>query len=40
MGTLAKSEGPDEVLHDATFRQSLPCLLRQCRSPEKEKQYF
>ena len=28
MGTLAKSEDPDEMQHNAAFHQGLPCLLR------------
>ena len=32
MGTLANSEDPDEMSHNATFHQG---LLRQKRSPEK-----
>ena len=40
MGTLANSEDPDEMLHDATFHKSVPCLLRQYRFPEKEIDFF
>ena len=29
MGTMANSEGPDEMLHKAAFRQGVHCLLRQ-----------
>ena len=29
MGTLANSEDPDEMLHNAAFNESLYCLLRQ-----------
>ena len=29
MGALANSEDPDEILHNATFHQSLHCLLGQ-----------
>ena len=36
MGILANSEDPDEMLHNATFTQSLHCLLRQNQSSEKE----
>ena len=36
MGTLANSEDPDEMLHNAAFHQGLHCLLRQNRSSEKE----
>ena len=28
MGTLAKSEDPDEMQHNAAFHQGLHCLLR------------
>ena len=28
MGTLANSEDPDEMQHNAAFRQGLHCLLR------------
>ena len=28
MGTLANSEDPDEMQHDAAFHQGLHCLLR------------
>ena len=28
MGTLAKSENPDEMQHNAAFHQGLKCLLR------------
>ena len=28
MGTLANSEDPDEMLHNAAFYQGLHCLLR------------
>ena len=28
MGTLANSEDPDEMQHDAAFHQGLNCLLR------------
>ena len=28
MGTLANSEGPDEMQHNAAFHQGLHCLLR------------
>ena len=40
MGTLANSEDPDEMLHNAAFHQGLHCLLRQNWSSEKEIQYF
>ena len=35
MGTLANSEDPDEMQHNAAFHQGLHCLLRLKRSPEK-----
>ena len=38
-GTLANSEDPDEMLHNAAFHQGLHCLLRQNQS-EKAIQYF
>ena len=28
IGTLANSEDPDEILHNAAFNQGLHCLLR------------
>ena len=37
MGTLANSEDPDEMPHNATFHQGLQCLLRQNWSSEIEK---
>ena len=40
MGTLANSEDPDEMLHNAAFHQGLHCLLRQNQSSEKEIQHF
>ena len=33
MGTLANSEGPDEMQHNAAFHQGLQCLLRLKQSP-------
>ena len=36
MSTLANSEDPDEMPHDAAFHQGLRCLLRQKRPSEKE----
>ena len=39
MGTLANSEDPDEMPHNAAFHQGLRCLLRQNGSPEKEIEY-
>ena len=35
MGTLANSEDPDEMPHDAAFHQGLQCLLRQNQFSEK-----
>ena len=37
MSTLANSEDPDEIQHDAAFHQGLTCLLRQKTSSEKLK---
>ena len=37
--TLANSEDPDKMPHDAAIRQGLHCLLRQNRSSEKEIQF-
>ena len=37
MDTLANSEDPDEMSHNAAFHQGLHCLLRQNQSSEKEK---
>ena len=34
MGTLANSEDPDKILHNAAFHQDLHCLPRQDRSSE------
>ena len=28
MGTLANSEDPDKIMHNAAFHQGLHCLLR------------
>ena len=39
MCTLASSEDPDEMLHNAAFHQDLHCLPRQKRSSEKELQF-
>ena len=36
MGTLANSEGPDEMQHNAAFHQDLHCLLRLKRSSGTE----
>ena len=40
MGTLANSEDPDEMLHNAALHQGLQYLLRRNQSPEKEIQYI
>ena len=40
MGTLANSDDPDEIPHNAAFHQGLHCLLSQNRSSEKEIQFF
>ena len=40
MGTLAKIEDPDEMLHKVAFHQGLHCLLIQNRSSEKEIYIF
>ena len=37
MGTLANSEDPDEMPHNAAFHQGLYYLLIPKRSSEKEK---
>ena len=37
-GTLANSEEPDEMRHDAAFHQGLHCLLIQNRSSKKKIQ--
>ena len=39
MGTLANSEDPDEMPHNAAFHQGLHCLLRLKLSSEKEIQF-
>ena len=36
MGTLAKSEDSDEMLHNSAFHQSLHCLLRLKQFSEAE----
>ena len=36
MGTLANSEDPDEMQHDAAFHQGLHCLLRSKQHSETE----
>ena len=38
MGTLANSEDPDEMQHNAAFHQGLHCLLY--RSSEKDIKYL
>ena len=40
MGTLANSEDPDEMLHNAAFHQGIHCLLKQKRSSEKKLQSY
>ena len=40
MSTLANSEDPDEMLHNAAFHQGLHCLPRQKQSSEKERQFY
>ena len=40
MGTLANSEDPDEMLHNAAFQQGLHCLLLQKPSSEIEIQCY
>ena len=40
ISTMANSEDPDEMPHDAAFHQGLFSLLRQYRFSEKEIQYF
>ena len=39
MGTLANSEDPDEMSHNATFHQGPHCLLRLKQSSAKEIQF-
>ena len=39
MRTLANSEDPYEMPHNAAFHQDLQCLLRQKQSSEKEIQF-
>ena len=39
-GTLANSEYPDEMQHNAAFHPRLHLLLRQIRSLKKEIQYI
>ena len=40
MGTMAKGDDPDEMLHIAAFHQGLHYLLRQKIFSESEIQYF
>ena len=40
MGTLAKSEDPDEMPLNVAFHQGLHCLLRQNQSSEKKYVIF
>ena len=40
MGTLANSEDPDKMSHNAAFHHGLHCLLRQNQSLKKEKHSF
>ena len=40
LGISTNGEDPDEMLHNAAFRQGLHCLPRQNLSSEKEIQYF
>ena len=40
MGTLANSEDPDEMLHNAAFHQGIHCLLKQKPSSEKKIQSY
>ena len=39
MCTLANSEDPDEMQHNAAFHQGLHCLLRLKKASEKEIQF-
>ena len=39
MSTLANSEDPDEMPHDAAFHQGQYCLLRQEQISEKKIQF-
>ena len=39
MGTLANSEDPDEIPHNAAFHQGLHCLIRHNQSSEIEMHY-
>ena len=38
--TLANSEDPDEMPHNAAFHQGLHCLLRKKRYSEKQMQFY
>ena len=40
MDTLANSDNPDEMQHNAAFHQGLHCLLRLKRSSKKEIQFL
>ena len=40
MHSLANSEDPDEMLHNAAFHLDLHCLLRQKQFSEKEMQFY
>ena len=40
MHSLANSEDPDEMLHNAAFHQGLHCLLLQKQSSVKEIIFF
>ena len=40
MDTFTNSEDPDEMLLNATFHQSLHCLLKQKRSADKSTIFF
>ena len=40
MCTLANSEEPDEMPHNAAFHLDLQCLLRQKQSTEKEIHFY
>ena len=40
MGTMANSEDPDEMPHNAVFHQGLHCLLRQINLRERITIFF
>ena len=40
MGTLANSEDPDEMLHNAAFLLGMYCLLRQNQYSKKKYNLF